>query len=81
MNVQVDWDTNPEANISHYRVYYGPTAAFGTVVNSNTNSLLLSGLPDGKDIYIGISAVNDQGEESAVSTPQTVINKYVYIGM
>ncbi len=64
----IDWNKNPEQDISGYRVYYGTnTASFSNTVN--TNSAILTGLSNGVQYKIYVKAIDSINQVSSFSEP------------
>lgn len=80
MNITLSWDPSPDTDITHYRVYYGPSPAHGTITNTSATFLAIDNLPDGQLMYFAVSAVSAQYGESDLSSDITLINPYVTIG-
>ena len=69
------WDSNTEADLAGYRVYYRPaSSAYDNVVNAglptqsnSTVSYTLSGLTPGQIYFIAVTAYDTSGNESGFS--------------
>lgn len=68
-NVTLAWDSNPEANLKGYKVYYGSASGnYSFMVDvGNWTSLTISGLEAGKTYYFAATAYGPAGEESGMS--------------
>lgn len=70
------WNTNPEADVVGYRVYYGPQSGKYTncVSVGVTNATMVKSLIVGQTYYFMVTAVNSKGVESLPSkeTSKTV---------
>lgn len=75
------WNANPETNITGYKVSYGTTSGvYPNVVSVGTSpATSISGLTEGTTYYFAVSAVNQSGLQSALSSqvsylvPTTVV--------
>ena len=68
-SVTLAWNRNPETNILHYVIYYGPLPRFytgGTNVGNVVRGTV-RGLDSGTNWYFALTAVNAQGLESDYS--------------
>lgn len=68
-NVTLAWDSNQEANLKGYKVYYGSASGnYSFMVDvGNWTSLTISGLEAGKTYYFAATAYGPAGEESGMS--------------
>ena len=74
MNIEMNWGPNPAAdNVTQYHVWHGSTNACAnlmTTVPASTSPMSASippqglGYAPGSIIYVGLSAVNAQGESA-----------------
>ncbi|GMU23075.1 MAG: hypothetical protein AMXMBFR13_31580 [Phycisphaerae bacterium] len=86
--IDLDWDDNPEAGIT-YSIYRGTSTGFVADVNSRiqtevaSSSYADSGLQDGVTYYYLVTAVDGQGNESAVSNEATagtlLVDEILYV--
>jgi len=71
----LNWNRNPETNVTGYRVYYGTTSRnysnSVTVVGDVTNNIV-AGLASGITYFFAITAYNTTGDESPFSNEVTV---------
>jgi hypothetical protein len=74
--VTLQWDSNTDANLSGYKVYYQAdssttpfkgTGATPTLVSKTTTSATISGLDSAHAYYFAVTAYNTSGVESAYS--------------
>ena len=73
VSLAVDWDRNTEPDIAGYRVHYGTIEApYTQVMDTASNSALLTNLVSGSTYIIAVSAYNEDGIESGYSDPLTV---------
>ncbi len=68
--VDLEWDANPETDISGYKVSYGTSSGvYPNVVDVGTNpSTSISDLTEGTTYYFAVSAVNESGLQSSLSS-------------
>jgi hypothetical protein len=77
----LEWDENPEANITGYNLHYGLSSGVYTthVSVENQTSYTLSNLADGKTHYLAVTAYNAYGESGysneLVHTPTQTANR------
>lgn len=68
-SVDLEWDSNPEADIAGYQVSYGTT--LGNYPNSvsvgTTPAATVSGLDEGSTYYFVVAAINDAGLQGPYS--------------
>ena len=69
-NVTLQWDANTEPNLDHYVVYWGTWSGSysdnsGNIPN-DTTSYKITGLAASETNYFAVTAVDDQGDESAI---------------
>jgi hypothetical protein len=71
--VTLGWNTNSEADLAGYRLYYGrASGSYDSVVNTgNLSSYTLSGLLDGATYYFSLTAIDTAGLESGFSNEAT----------
>ncbi len=67
--VSLSWDANSEADLSGYRVHYGPVSSGYTesVDVGNSTSTTVSGLLPGSTYYFAVAAYNTMGQASDYS--------------
>ena len=65
----MSWDPSPDANVSGYNVYYGPSSLRYTnmLVVGNSTTLLVAGLVEGATYYFAATAFDLAGVESDLS--------------
>ena len=69
-NVTLNWWPNGEPNLDHYVVYWGTSSGSytsSTIVSRDITNYEIIGLSSGTKYYFVITAVDDQGDESAFS--------------
>ena len=69
-NVTLGWDANKEPDIDHYMVYWGTSPGFYSndsgPIPKDVTSYKITGLSSSKTNYFAVTAVNDEGYESAI---------------
>lgn len=69
-NVTLGWDANTEPDIDHYVVYWGTSPGIYSnnsgPIPSDITSYKITGLASSKTNYFAVTAVNDEGYESAI---------------
>ena len=68
-SIQLAWSTNPESDITEYKVYYdtdqaGYPYANSVETNSTTTSYTISGLTTCTTYYIAVAAIDSDSNES-----------------
>ncbi len=72
-SVVVSWPANPETNIAGYFVYFGPSSGnYTTITNvGNVTNYIIAGLSEGGTYFVGVTAFNTYGLESAMTNETT----------
>jgi hypothetical protein len=67
--INVAWDSNREADLAGYKIYYGTAPrTYGPPIDvGNVTSYSVTGLAKGQKYYISITAYNRSGKESPFS--------------
>jgi thermitase len=73
-SVSLDWADSPEGDLAGYRVYRRAASGLWQAVpvaSAATSDAVVSGLPGGVSVTLGVTAVDAAGNESSVSTGAT----------
>ncbi len=92
MQATLSWTANTESDLFSYKVYVGTSpGVYDTTflfdgmqlgyfpVLAPLSSVLLSSLSDGIQYYFAVSAVDTSGNESALSSEVSKINRFIVI--
>jgi len=66
MNVQLDWDASPDANVTGYKVHYASAVTYQSVDVGSTLTHSLYGLPEHR-YWFAATAYDADGNESIFS--------------
>lgn len=67
--IQLTWTPSPSTDVMGYNIYYGPEEGdyYYTLSAGDTNEAEIYGLLDGTTYYFAVTAVDNSGQESALS--------------
>ena len=68
-SVELSWDPSTDGSVVSYKVYYGTLSGqySSSIAYGDISDVVISGLADGQTYYFAVSAIDDDGNESALS--------------
>lgn len=81
MDATLSWNANTESDLAGYKIYYGLSTGVYTansgVLPPSLTTKTITGLTDGVPYFFAMTAIDNENNESALSSEVSKTNKYV----
>lgn len=75
--ILVKWQASTEHDLSYYKIYAGPTPGnYNRILTSSQNQIVIDDLTMGLNYYIGVSVVDNDGNESTMTQTNYIPVKF-----